>query len=60
VDGAIIIIDLVLGVEKLFLEKHPTSITSMAFFENKSLISGSICGRVNISDLENLEKQHAS
>lgn len=59
-DGAIIVIDLVLGIEKLFLEKHPTSITTMAFYENKSLISGSICGRVNISDLENLEKQHGS
>jgi hypothetical protein len=28
----------------------------MALFEDKTLISGSICGRVNLSDIENLEK----
>jgi len=60
VDGAIIIIDLILGIEKYFLEKHPTQITSMAFYEDKSLISGSICGRVNVSDLENMEKAKTS
>lgn len=57
IDGAIIIIDLILGLEKYFLEKHPTQITSMAFYEDKCLISGSIDGRVNISDLINLEKK---
>lgn len=57
VDGAIIIIDLILGIEKHFLEKHPTAISCIAFYENKALISGSICGRVNVSDLENLDKQ---
>ena len=56
IDGAIIIIDLILGVEKYFLEKHPTQITSIAFYEDKSIISGSICGRVNVQDLENMEK----
>ena len=56
IDGAIVIIDLILGIEKHFLEKHPTAITSMAFYDNKALISGSICGRVNISDLENMDK----
>jgi WD40 repeat protein len=60
VDGAIVVIDLTLGIEKFFLEKHPTSISSMAFYENKSLISGSICGRINISDLENMERQNSS
>mgnify|MGYP001048624945 CR=1 FL=1 len=57
VDGAIVVIDLVLGVEKHFLEKHPAAITSMSFFEDKVLISGSVDGRVNISDLENLNKK---
>jgi WD40 repeat protein len=57
IDGAIIVIDMVLGVEKHFLEKHPAAITSMDFFEDKALISGSIDGRVNISDIESLEKK---
>jgi len=59
VDGAIVIIDLVLGVERLFLEKHPTAISTMSFYESRALISGSICGRVNIQDLDTLEKQKA-
>jgi WD40 repeat protein len=46
VDGAIIILDLVLGVERSFLEKHPGEITTLAFWEEKVLISGSIDGRV--------------
>ena len=41
-----------LGVEKFFLEKHPAEVTSLAFFEDKSLISGSVDGRVNLTDLE--------
>jgi WD40 repeat protein len=57
VDGAIVVIDLVLGVEKFFLEKHPAAISAMAFFEDKVLITGSIDGRVNIQDLENLNKR---
>jgi WD40 repeat protein len=57
VDGAIVVIDLVLGLEKFFLEKHPAAITTMSFFEDKVLISGSVDGRVNISDLENLKKK---
>lgn len=52
VDGAVVVIDLVLGVEKFFLEKHPAEVTSLAFFEDKSLISGSVDGRVNLTDLE--------
>ena len=54
VDGALIIIDLILGLEKHFLEKHPAKVTSIAFFEDKAIISGSVDGRVNLSDLENL------
>ena len=56
IDGGIVIIDLILGLEKHFLEKHPAKITSMAFHEDKSLISGSVDGRVNISDLISLGK----
>ena len=56
VDGAIVIIDLIIGIEKHFLEKHPTAISSIAFYDDKALISGSICGRVNVADLENLDK----
>ncbi len=51
------IIDLILGVEKHFLEKHPAAITTMSFYEDKALISGSVDGRVNIADLENLDKK---
>jgi WD40 repeat protein len=50
---------LILGVEKHFLEKHPAAITSMSFFEDKALVSGSVDGRVNIADLENLDKKKA-
>lgn len=52
-DGAILILDLILGVERMFLEKHPAEITTLAFWEDKTLISGSVDGRVNVSDLEN-------
>lgn len=55
IDGALVIVDLVLGVEKHFLEKHPSQISTLAFYDNKALVSGSICGRVNISDLEAIE-----
>lgn len=60
VDGAIIIIDLILGIEKHFLEKHPAAISSMAFFEDKCLISGSIDGRVNIADIHSMDKKKGS
>ena len=56
IDGAIVVIDLVLGIEKHFLEKHPGQITSLAFYEDKSLISGSVDGRVNIADIENMDR----
>jgi WD40 repeat protein len=51
-DGAVIVIDLVLGMEKFFVEKHPAAITSIAFYEDKVLVSGSVDGRVNLVDLE--------
>jgi hypothetical protein len=51
-DGAIIILDLALGMEKYFVEKHPCAVSSIAIFEDKVLISGSIDGRVNLCDLE--------
>lgn len=56
IDGAVIVIDLILGIEKHFLEKHPSAVTTMAFLDDKALMSGSIDGRVNIADLENLDK----
>lgn len=59
VDGAVIVIDLILGIEKHFLEKHPQAVTTMAFFDDKALMSGSVDGRVNIADLENLDKKKA-
>jgi hypothetical protein len=52
VDGAVIILDLILGIERMFLEKHPAEISALAFWEDKVLISGSIGGRVNLNDLE--------
>ena len=57
-DGAIVVIDLAIGMEKYFLEKHPSAITSLAFYEDKVLVSGSVDGRVNLCDLdsENQEK----
>jgi|TARA_B110000285_G_scaffold227828_1_gene289769 WD40 repeat protein len=59
VDGAVIVIDLILGIERHFLEKHPSAVTTMAFFDDKALMSGSVDGRVNIADLENLDKKKA-
>lgn len=32
VDGAIILIDLILGIEKHYFEKHPSAISSIAFY----------------------------
>lgn len=52
IDGAIIVIDLQLGVEKFFVEKHPTAITALEFHEDKVLVSGSVDGRVNLCDLD--------
>ena len=52
IDGAIVIIDLALGIEKCFVEKHPAAITALAFFEEKILMSGSVDGRVNLCDLD--------
>jgi len=57
-DGAIVIIDLALGMEKYFLEKHPTAISSLAFYEEKVLISGSIDGRVNLCDLDSENQEN--
>lgn len=51
-DGAIVVLDLVLGVERWFLEKHPGEVTTMAFWEERVLISGSLDGRVNVQELE--------
>jgi len=48
---------MILGIEKHFLEKHPAAVTSMSFYEDKALVSGSIDGRVNIADLENLDRK---
>lgn len=59
IDGAIILIDLIVGVEKHFFEKHPAAISSLAFYKDKAVISGSICGRVNISDIDNLDLKQA-
>ena len=39
-------------MEKKFLEKHPAEISALCFWDDKVLISGSIDGRVNLSDLE--------
>lgn len=33
-DGAVVVIDLVLGIEKYFIEKHPSAVTSIAIYEN--------------------------
>jgi WD40 repeat protein len=51
-DGGIVILDLALGMEKFFLEKHPAAVTSVDFYDDKVLISGSIDGRVNLCDLD--------
>lgn len=51
-DGAVVLIDLLLGIEKRFLEKHPSEITALSFYEDKVLITGSVDGRVNLNDLE--------
>ena len=45
-------LDLVLGIEKWFLEKHPGEITTMAVWEDRVLISGSVDGRINVQEME--------
>lgn len=45
-------IDMILGMERRYLEKHPAEISALAFWDDKVLVSGSIDGRVNLSDLE--------
>jgi len=52
IDGAIVVLDLALGIEKHFIEKHPCAISALAFYEDKVLVSGSIDGKVNLCDLE--------
>ena len=47
-DGAIIVLELVLGIEKWFLEKHPGEISKMAFWEDRVQISGSVDGRIYV------------
>ncbi len=49
------LIDLILGVERRFLEKHPVEVSALAYWEDKAIVSGSIDGRVNLNDLEELE-----
>ncbi len=51
-DGGIVILDIALGMEKYFLEKHPAAVSSVDFYDDKILISGSIDGRVNLCDLD--------
>jgi hypothetical protein len=48
----VVVIDLVLGFEKFFLEKHPMEVSSLDFYEDKVVISGSVDGQVHLSDLE--------
>ena len=52
IDGAIMVLDLQLGIEKFFVEKHPAAITALEFHEDKVLVSGSVDGRVNLCDLD--------
>lgn len=56
IDGGLVVIDLQLGIEKHFLEKHPTEVTALAFHEDKALLTGSKCGMLAIHDIENLDK----
>lgn len=56
-DGAILILDLALGLEKFFVEKHPSAVTALAFFEERILISGSVDGRVNLCDLDSQDQE---
>ena len=55
IDGGIIVIDLQLGIEKYFVEKHPAMITALEFYEDKVLVSGSVDGKVNLCDLDSEE-----
>ena len=57
IDGAIIVIDLQLGIEKKFVEKHPATITALALYDDKVLISGSVDGRVNLCDLDSEDRK---
>ena len=46
-----------LGLEQHYIEKHPAAITSLCFYEDKVLMSGSVDGRVNLCDLDSADKE---
>jgi len=54
-DGAIVVLDLALGLESHYVEKHPAAVTTLAWYEDKVLMSGSVDGRVNLCDLDSKE-----
>ena len=52
VNGGTIVYDVSVGVEKLVLECHGGPVTSISFFRDKSIITGSTFGSVYINSLE--------
>jgi len=54
-DGGIVVMDMALGLEQHYIEKHPSAVTTLAFYEDKVLMSGSVDGRVNLCDLDSTE-----
>ena len=51
IDGGIVVLDLVLGVERFILDRHPSKVTALAFYEDKILVSGSMDGSVHMYDI---------
>lgn len=52
INGGTIIYDLNLGVEKYILECHGGPVTSISFYQDKSVITGSTFGTVYINNIE--------
>lgn len=60
-DGGIVLIDLILQlVKNIFPEKHPKAVSALNFWQDKVLVSGSVDGRIQLTDLENLENKNSN
>ena len=58
VNGSTLIFDMNVGIEKYFLENHGGPVTSIDFFKDNAVMTGSAYGSVYIHELkENQENQ---
>ena len=52
VNGNTLIYDMNVGIEKYFLENHGGPVTSIDFFQDKAIVTGSAYGSVYIHELK--------